>query len=154
MGLEIERKFLPASDDWRSVAEPGQDYRQGYLSTDPDRTVRVRVVGDRAWLTIKGRGLLSRVELEYPIPVDDAFVLFGLCAQPPIEKVRHRVPIEGHVFEIDEFLGAHAGLVLIEVELSSEDEAFPRPAWLGREVTGDGRYSNSWLSEHPGVPTP
>jgi adenylate cyclase len=76
-------------------------------------------------------------------------VLFGLCAQPPIEKVRHRVPIEGHVFEIDEFLGAHAGLVLIEVELSSEDEAFPRPAWLGREVTGDGRYSNSWLAQFP-----
>jgi adenylate cyclase len=150
MGVEIERKFLPASDAWRGQGTPTL-MRQGYLAADPVRTVRVRIEGERAVLTIKGKSEgASRGEWEYPIPVADAEELLGqLCEGPLVEKVRHRIPQAQHVWEVDEFLGRNAGLVVAEIELGSEDEAFDRPDWLGREVTGDVRYYNSQLMRKP-----
>ncbi len=150
MGIEIERKFLTASDAWRAGAQ-GRRYRQGYLAADPGCTVRVRVVDDEAWLTIKGptQGL-SRSEFEYPIPVADAVdLLASLCQQPVIDKTRYRIVHGHHVWEIDEFHGANAGLVIAEIELASESEAFARPAWLGAEVSADPRYFNSNLARSP-----
>lgn len=150
MGVEIERKFLPSTEAWRAVVGAGTRYVQAYLLTDPDRTVRVRVAGAAAYLTIKGRTHgASRAEFEYPIPVADAEALLALCPRPPVEKIRYRVPLGAHVFEVDEFVGANAGLVVIEVELAHENEDFPRPLWLGDEVTHDTRYANACLIEHP-----
>jgi CYTH domain-containing protein len=150
MKLEIERKFLVRGDDWRSGAT-GILYRQGYLCTDPDRTVRVRLGGDRAILAIKGKGEgWARPEFEFPIPVDDAVMLLDkLCLQPPVEKYRYLVPHAGLTWEVDEFLGANAGLVLAEVELEHVEQALPLPPWAGREVTDDPRYYNAYLVRHP-----
>lgn len=149
MATEIERKFLVNSDAWRD-GQPGVLLQQGYLSRDPDRTVRVRVAGDAAFLTIKGRSEgISRVEFEYPVPVEDARALLALCLPPLIEKRRHEVRHGGHVWEIDEFLGANAGLIVAELELPAEDTAFEHPSWLGREVSDDPRYYNSNLSQVP-----
>lgn len=150
MKIEIERKFLLTGDSWRQGAT-GTLYRQGYLCTDPERTVRVRIGGDTAILAIKGRGDgLSRPEYEFPIPPGEAATLLdGLCLQPLVEKVRYLVPFAGLTWEIDEFLGANAGLVLAEVELEHPDQPVPLPPWAGREVTGDPRYYNAWLARHP-----
>jgi CYTH domain-containing protein len=152
MGTEIERKFLlhpEAGETWKKGAS-SRRLVQGYLSRDPERTVRVRLDGDAAWLTIKGKSQgASRVELEYPIPRADAEVLLGLCLPPLIDKVRHVVVFEGKRWEIDEFSGENAPLVVAELELSSEDEAFASPPWLGREVTDDARYFNSNLAVTP-----
>ena len=150
MGVEIERKFLVEGDAWRTLGE-STVLRQGYLSTDATRTVRVRIDGERAFLTIKGKSVgASRGEWEYPIPVPEAAELLDtLCQQPLVEKVRHRIPNGPHTWEVDEFLGANAGLVVAEIELASEDEAFEQPDWIGREVTGDARYFNSRLISHP-----
>jgi adenylate cyclase len=150
MGVEIERKFLPCSDGWRTLGQPVL-LRQGYLSSDPARVVRVRIEGDLGWLTIKGPSVgASRGEWEYPIPVQDASELLdGLCQQPIIEKYRRRIAWGGMVWEVDEFLGANAGLVVAEIELRSEDQAFAKPDWAGIEVTGDARYYNSSLIAHP-----
>ncbi|HBF50895.1 MAG TPA: adenylate cyclase [Massilia sp.] len=150
MGVEIERKFLVEGDAWRTLGESTL-LRQGYLSTDATRTVRVRIDGERAFLTIKGKSVgASRGEWEYPIPVAEAAELLDtLCQQPLVEKVRHRIAIGAHTWEVDEFLGANAGLVVAEIELGSEDEAFRKPDWIGREVTGDARYFNSRLISHP-----
>jgi adenylate cyclase len=151
MGIEIERKFLLCSDDWRQEADQGCEYRQGYLQGDTSIAVRVRVAGDAAWLTIKGDadGIIRR-EFEYPIPVADAVdMLAHLCRQPPIEKRRHRVRYGRHVWEIDVFHGTNAGLVLAEIELASANEVFERPPWLGEEVSTDPRYFNASLSRHP-----
>ena len=150
MGVEIERKFLVEGDAWRTQGEATL-LRQGYLSLDPARTVRVRIDGENAFLTIKGKSVgASRGEWEYPIPVPDAAELLdGLCQQPLVEKFRHRIASGPHTWEVDEFLGANAGLVVAEIELASEDEAFEKPDWLGREVTGDARYFNSRLIQHP-----
>ncbi len=144
MGIEIERKFLVVGDGWRG--EGGIRLRQGYLNRDPERTVRVRIAGGRAFLAIKGltRGAV-RSEFEYEIPPREAEALLNLCEGAVLEKTRHVVPFGGFRWEIDEFHGRHAGLVLAEIELSHPDEAFPRPPWLGREVTGDPRYFNSTL---------
>jgi adenylate cyclase len=150
MGIEIERKFLLAGDGWRGQGV-ATTMRQGYLAADPVRTVRVRIEGERAVLTIKGKSEgASRGEWEYPIPVPDAEELLGqLCTGPLVEKVRHRIPQGEHVWEVDEFLGQNAGLIVAEIELGSEDEAFEKPDWIGREVTGELRYYNSQLMRHP-----
>jgi adenylate cyclase len=150
MGIEIERKFLLANDGWRGLGNPTL-MRQGYLAADAVRTVRVRIEGERAVLTVKGKSTgASRGEWEYAIPVPDAQELLdGLCEQPLVEKVRHRIAHAGHVWEVDEFLGLNAGLVVAEIELGAEDEAFEKPDWIGAEVTGDKRYYNSSLIRYP-----
>nr|WP_187362715.1 CYTH domain-containing protein [Massilia rubra] len=150
VGVEIERKFLLVGDAWRSLGEPVL-LRQGYLSTDPDRTVRVRIEGEGATLTIKGRSEgATRGEWEYPVPLADAGELLDrLCQQPIIEKYRRRITFAGNVWEVDEFLGANAGLMFAEIELASEDQAFDKPDWIGEEVTHDRRYFNSSLIRLP-----
>jgi len=149
MGVEIERKYLLASPAWRQGAV-GVAYRQGYLSREKGRTVRVRVAADQGYLTIKGptRGA-TRAEFEYQVPRDDAEAMLGLCEGPLVEKVRYRVEFQGFTWEIDEFTGANAGLVVAEIELPAEDTAFPLPPWVGPEVTQDPRYANSQLSIAP-----
>ena len=123
---------------------------QGFLSRDPDRIVRVRIRDEEAFLTVKGRASgLARVEVEVAIPVGEALELLPLCLPPLIEKFRHLVNHGRHIWEVDEFSGENAGLVVAEVELSSEDESFDLPPWAGREVTDDFRYTNSALSERP-----
>ncbi|RJX32147.1 MAG: CYTH domain-containing protein [Oxalobacter sp.] len=150
MSLEIERKFLVQGDAWRSQGK-GILLRQGYLSSNPDRVVRVRVEGDAALMTIKGRTTgATRGEWEYPIPVEDAQTLLdGLCERPLIEKRRTRIVYEGMTWEVDEFLGENAGLVVAEIELQSENQSFTKPEWVGREVTDDPRYFNTNLVQHP-----
>ena len=150
MGVEIERKFLLANEGWRGQGIATR-MRQGYLVADPVRTVRVRIEGGRAVLTIKGKTTgAARGEWEYDIPVADATELLdGLCEQPQVEKIRHRIEHAGHTWEVDEFLGLNAGLVVAEIELDAEDEAFAKPDWIGAEVTGDKRYYNSSLIRMP-----
>ena len=150
MGIEIERKFLLAGDAWRGLGQAVL-LRQGYLSSTRERVVRVRIEGEQAMLTIKGANVgATRGEWEYPIPLADAVELLdGLCEQPLIEKVRHRIEHAGMVWEVDEFLGANAGLVVAEIELASEDQPFEKPDWIGAEVSGDARYYNANLIRHP-----
>jgi CYTH domain-containing protein len=150
MGVEIERKFLLANEGWRGQGIATR-MRQGYLVADPVRTVRVRIEGGRAVLTIKGKTTgAARGEWEYDIPVADATELLdGLCEQPQVEKIRHRIEHAGHTWEVDEFLGLNAGLFVAEIELGAEDEAFEKPDWIGVEVTGDKRYYNSSLIRQP-----
>ena len=142
MGLEIERKFLVTGDDWRQGG--GTRLAQGYLNRDKQRVVRVRIAGEHAFLTVKGANTgATRAEFEYEIPVDDARQLLALCDGPVVEKIRREIVHEGHTWEVDEFLGDNTGLVVAEIELDSEDEAFAQPRWLGREVTGEARYYNA-----------
>lgn len=150
MGEEIERKFLVAGEGWRETAE-GTAYRQGFLSTEPERTVRVRAAGDRGTITIKGKNVgARRAEFEYEIPLADAQqMLDTLCKRPLIEKVRYTLSAGAHTWEIDVFGGDNAGLVVAEIELGSEDETFDKPGWVGDEVTGDPRYFNSNLVDNP-----
>ncbi len=149
MGKEIERKFLVVGDDWRGLGTSVY-YCQGYLNSAPERTVRVRIAGEAAFLTIKGPNTgAARAEFEYPIPVEDAKALLALAEHPLIEKRRTRIPFEGKVWEVDEFLGVNAGLIVAEVELKDESEDVKRPSWAGREVTGLARYYNSSLVAHP-----
>jgi CYTH domain-containing protein len=152
MAQEIERKFLVAGDGWKG-AWPSTAIRQGYLSTDPDRVVRVRVAGGDAFLTIKGRpatGTLTRPEFEYPIPRAEAeWLLDHLCLQPVIVKSRHRVTFESAIWEVDEFEGVNAGLVLAEIELERADQPIALPDWIGAEVTADPRYTNASLARNP-----
>lgn len=151
MGVEIERKFLVADDAWRAAATSREVLRQGYLANTAKASVRVRRAGDRGWLSAKSmtRGLV-RQEYEYEIPLADAErMLDTLCDGPLVEKVRHLVPVGAHVWEIDEFLGDNAGLIVAELELDAPDEAFERPAWLGVEVTQEERYYNFRLAERP-----
>jgi len=150
MGLEIERKFLVRGDAWKALGA-GVAMRQGYLSTDPERVVRVRVEGDEATLTIKGRSVGAvRGEWEYAIPKADAEALLTqLALRPLIEKSRYRIPYEGMTWEVDEFYGDNAGLVVAEIELTAEDQAFAKPEWVGEEVTHDARYFNANLLRHP-----
>jgi adenylate cyclase len=150
MGEEIERKFLVTSDAWRETAE-GTSCRQGFLSTEPERTVRVRLAGSRGTITVKGKNVgARRAEFEYEIPAADAERLLDtLCKRPLIEKVRHTLAVGSHTWEIDVFEGENAGLVVAEIELGSEDEAFDKPEWVGEEVTDDPRYFNSNLVAKP-----
>ena len=150
MGIEIERKFLVSSDGWRQPASTQTRFSQGYLSRDPARTVRVRIAGERAFLTIKGATTgATRAEFEYEVPVTDAVQLLALSDGPVVEKIRHLCVFEGMTWEVDEFLGANAGLVVAEIELQDESQAFAKPAWLGEEVTGDARYVNANLAVNP-----
>lgn len=149
MGVEIERKFLLAGDSWRALGHPLL-LRQGYLSSDPARVVRVRVAGDQAFITIKGRSVgATRGEWEYPIPLADGNELLALCEQPIVEKFRRQIEFAGNVWEVDEFLGANQGLMVAEIELASEDQPFDKPDWIGEDVTHDARYFNSSLVRHP-----
>jgi adenylate cyclase len=150
MATEIERKFLVKDDSWRGLG-PGSRYRQGYLSTDPERTVRARVVAGNGYLTIKGKTVnAARAEYEYSIPVQDAEeILDELCERPLIEKTRYRIDYQGLVWEVDEFEGENAGLVIAEVELASADQAVSLPGWIGEEVTADPRYYNANLIANP-----
>jgi len=147
---EIERKFLVSGEAWRETAE-GTRYRQGFLSTEPERTVRVRVAGPRGSITVKGKNVgARRAEFEYEIPVADAErMLDTLCQRPLIEKIRYTLAVGPHTWEIDVFEGSNAGLVVAEIELSREDEAFERPEWVGDDVTDDPRYFNSNLVANP-----
>ncbi len=149
---EIERKFLVVGDEYKAEAYDSTHIIQGYISRSPGRTVRVRIRGDRGYLTIKGGGSasgMSRLEWEKEISVDEALQLMPLCEPGIIDKARWLVNAGSHVFEVDEFFGDNEGLVVAEVELGSEDEEFERPGWLGREVTGDRRYYNSSLTKRP-----
>ena len=149
MGVEIERKFLVVGDAWRTLATPVA-MRQGYLSSDKARVVRVRIEGESAYLTIKGKSVgATRGEWEYPVPVADAEQLLMLCEQPLVEKVRRRIAVDRHTWEVDEFSGANQGLIVAEIELSAEDERFEKPDWIGLEVTDDARYYNSSLVKKP-----
>ncbi|XHS76990.1 CYTH domain-containing protein [Burkholderiaceae bacterium UC74_6] len=149
MGVEIERKFLVTGEDWKRSSTP-QFLSQGYLNRDKQRTVRVRIAGDEAWLTIKGQSQgATRAEFEYAVPLADAQQLLAMCDGPRVEKNRWRVPHGGLVWEVDEFLGENAGLVVAEVELTSEDQRFDKPTWAGAEVTDDPRYFNSSLAGKP-----
>lgn len=148
MGIEIERKFLVTGSDWRQGA--GTVFSQGYLNRDKQRTVRVRIAGAQGFLTIKGANQgATRAEFEYGIPLADAEQLLALCEGPIIQKVRRVLVHAGSTWEVDEFEGLNAGLVVAEIELASEDQVFERPAWLGREVTDDARYFNSNLATTP-----
>ncbi len=150
MAIEIERKFRISGDAWRQAAT-GEHYRQGYLSTVPERTVRVRVKGDTGYLTIKGatHGAV-RSEYEYTIPLEDAHAMLdSLCLRPLIEKTRYTLEYQGLVWEIDAFEGDNAGLVIAEVELESEEQDIALPGWAGEEVTGDARYYNANLVANP-----
>ncbi len=151
MGVEIERKFLLRSDAWREEADEGVYFHQGYLSTTPERVVRVRQMGERAVVTIKGKGDgIVRPEFEYDIPLEDAQAMLGqLCLQPTIEKRRHTLRSGPHTWEIDVFDGENQGLVVAEIELSSVSETFEKPDWLGDEVSDDSRYLNSNLIAKP-----
>ena len=150
MAKEIERKFLVSTDNWEDNVSASHVFRQGYLSYDSDRTVRVRATEVNGYLTIKGRTTgLTRDEFEYEIPLGDALALLELCERPAIEKKRYLVPHGVHTWEVDVFEGANAGLVVAEIELQSEDEAYEKPMWLGEEVSGQQKYSNSALSLLP-----
>ena len=150
MAQEIERKYLLTGDQWKSLAD-GTHYRQGYLSTVKERTVRVRTVGEKAYLTIKGATVgISRLEFEYEIPADDANQLLDeLCEKPIIEKHRYKISYGGLVWEVDEFHGLNEGLVIAEVELENADQAIDLPPWVGEEVSGDPRYFNANLVNNP-----
>lgn len=148
MGLEIERKFLVVGRAWRKGR--GVRLKQGYLSSVPDRTVRVRLEGRKGWLTVKGlnRGAV-RSEFEYGIPASDARELLGRCEPPLVEKTRRRIRFAGRTWDVDEFHGVNAGLVVAEVELPRADARIVLPPWAGREVTGDPRYYNANLAKKP-----
>ncbi len=149
MNIEIERKYLLRNEDWRGLAK-GVYYKQAYLNERGGNTVRVRIEGNKAKLTIKGKAKnISRVEIEYDIPMVDAEALFSLAKTPCVEKYRHKIPYKGNVWEVDEFLGENKGLVVAEIELKSEEQAFEKPDWIGEEVTHDKRYTNSNLAVKP-----
>lgn len=151
MAQEIERKFL-VTGAFQESAQKATRITQGYLSSVPERTVRVRIKGEKGFVTVKGIGNASgasRFEWETEISVADADAMLGICEPGVIDKIRYQVPVGGHTYEVDEFHGENEGLTVAEIELSSEDEAFERPSWLGEEVTGDVRYYNSMLMKHP-----
>lgn len=151
MAVEIERKFL-VSGDFTSGISDSVHMVQGYLNSSKERTVRVRILGNKGFITVKGASDASgftRSEWEYEIPAEDARQMMNLCEGGVIDKTRHYVPFRGHVFEVDVFHGANEGLVVAEVELQSEGEGFEKPQWLGEEVTGDIRYYNSMLMRKP-----
>ena len=150
MSVEIERKFLVRGEGWKALGKQVL-LRQGYLSSTPDRVVRVRIEGEEARLTIKGRNVgATRGEWEYPIPREDAAALLDrLCERPLIEKYRRRIEYRGFTWEVDEFLGENAGLVVAEIELQREDQYFDKPDWIGDEVTHDTRYFNANLIRYP-----
>jgi adenylate cyclase len=151
MANEIERKFL-VKGEFKNLASKATRIVQGYLSSIPERTVRVRIKGDKGYITIKGIGNASgasRYEWEKEIPASEVEDLLKICEPGVIDKTRYLVKVDNHTFEVDEFYGDNMGLVLAELELSSEDESFQKPNWLGEEVTGDTKYFNSMLMKNP-----
>lgn len=157
MGIEIERKFLLSDDSWRDAVTDSERIAQGYLVSaqalhdgTARASVRVRRTGDRGWLNIKSAKLgIERAEFEYPVPIADAEQMLAELCDGVVEKIRHHVIVDGVLFEVDEFFGDNAGLVVVEVELPTTDAAFPRPSWLGREVSHLPRYYNVNLIAHP-----
>lgn len=152
MAQEIERKFLVKSEDFKREASKETRIIQGYLSSVPERTVRVRVKGEKGYITVKGVGSesgASRFEWEMEIPVKDVEDLLKICEPGVIDKTRYEIKAGKHTFEVDEFYGDNNGLVVAEIELESESEVFAKPDWLGEEVTGDARYYNSMLMKNP-----
>lgn len=150
--IEIERKFLVTSAIFKEEAISKTRIVQGFLNTDPDRTVRIRLKGEEGFITIKGRSNktgTSRFEWEKEISSEEAEALLKLCEEGTLEKTRYEIPYGKHVFEVDEFYGPNTGLIVAEVELDSENEVFTKPKWLGREVTGETKYYNSQLSKMP-----
>ena len=149
MNIEIERKFLLKNDNWREGAV-GVHYKQAYLNEKGDNTVRVRIEGEKAKLTIKGKSSnISRLEFEYDIPMEDAEALFSLAKTPIVEKYRYKIMYAGNCWEVDELLGLNRGLVVAEIELESETQSFEKPDWIGMEVSGDKRYTNANLARKP-----
>ena len=149
---EIERKFLVLSEDYKKQAVAEFRIAQGYLNTHPDRTVRVRIKGEKAYITIKGIGNQSgttRFEWEKEIEVNEARELLALCEEGMIDKIRYEVPVNEFTYEVDEFKGDNEGLVIAEIELSDEHQKFPKPEWLGQEVTGKNKYYNAYLNQKP-----
>jgi adenylate cyclase len=150
--IEIERKFLVKSEEFKAISFAKNEISQGYLNSNPERTVRVRIKGNQGYLTIKGKGNetgMSRLEWEVEIPVEEAKMLLNLCESGVISKMRYEVKFGNHVYEVDEFFGENEGLVLAEIELKTEEEAFEKPDWLGEEVTNNEKYYNSYLSKNP-----
>jgi CYTH domain-containing protein len=150
--IEIERKFLVLSNDFINESFGKKRIVQAYLNSNPERTVRVRIKEDKGFLTIKGKGNstgTTRLEWEKEIPVQEAEKLLLICESGVIDKIRHEVKVGQHVFEVDIFTGENTGLLLAEIELQSEEEAFEKPIWLGKEVTNDERYYNAYLSKNP-----
>ncbi|MDE7347789.1 MAG: CYTH domain-containing protein [Muribaculaceae bacterium] len=146
MALEIEHKFLVKNNSYRQLADVSHRIYQGYLCREPERTVRVRVKDQRAFLTVKGRNHgASREEFEYEISMEDAEKMLLMCLPPVLEKTRYIVPYKGKIWEVDEFYGSRAGLVTAEIELKSEEEEYDIPDFVGEDVTGDPRYYNSNL---------
>jgi adenylate cyclase len=149
MAVEIERKFLVSDESWRAVVSRTTRIKQGYLCTEPGRSVRVRIRDDEAWITVKGsRRGIARAEFENPVPISDALEMLEMTVAA-VEKRRHQVSHGGHVWEIDEFDGLNAPLIVAEVELAAIDEAFEHPSWLGQDVSDDPAYSNSELAQKP-----
>ncbi len=149
MATEIERKFLVLNHNWKETS-PFSIFKQGYLNSTPARTIRIRIDGINAFITIKSKNTgIQRQEFEYPIPLADAEQLLLLCETAPLEKKRYRVRCDSHLWEVDEFLGANNGLIVAEIELQAINEKFNIPEWIGQEVSDDPRYYNSYLSKHP-----
>jgi len=149
---EIERKFLVTTTEFISVSTAQFRIVQGYLNSNPERTVRVRIKGEKGFLTIKGKGNesgISRFEWEKEIDISEAEALLLLCEKGAIDKIRYNVMHENHLFEVDVFFGENEGLIVAEIELQSENESFEKPNWLGKEVTSDERYYNAYLSNNP-----
>ncbi|WP_405412000.1 CYTH domain-containing protein [Maribacter sp. Asnod1-A12] len=150
--IEIERKFLVKSDDYKSEATSKTRIVQGFLNRDPSRTVRIRIKGDAGFITVKGKSNAtgtSRFEWEKEISVEEADALLKLCEKGILDKYRYEINVGNHVYEVDEFFGENEGLTIAEIELNDENESFQKPTWLGVEVTGEVKYYNSQLSEHP-----
>lgn len=150
MPLEIERKFLVKNQSFKQLGT-AVHIHQGFLNTDKERVVRVRIQGKLAFLTVKGSSKgIARAEYEYRIPVEDAkYMLENLCIKPTIEKYRYRINVEGFTWEVDEFMGENKGLVIAEIELEKTGQQFPKPEWIGEEVTSDTRYYNANLVKNP-----
>lgn len=149
MSVEIERKYLVKNEDWKGDVYKSSDCRQGYMVSDSSKTVRVRIMGDQGYLTVKGATSgISRMEFEYEIDLSDAQYMLMLCDEV-VEKTRHFINHRGMIWELDEFRGMNAGLVMAEIELDSETQTFDLPDWAGEEVSGDPRYFNGYLSKTP-----
>jgi adenylate cyclase len=150
--IEIERKFLVLNNDFITLAVAKNRIVQGYLNSNPERTVRVRIKGSKGFLTIKGKGNDSgttRLEWETEIPLAEAEKLLSICENGVIDKIRYEIPLGKHIYEVDVFAGENNGLIIAEIELDDENENFEKPNWLGQEVTGDNRYYNAYLSNNP-----
>lgn len=150
MSKEIERKFLVKNDEWKKLGKT-EFYQQAYLVIENSKTIRIRTIGNTAFLTIKSSAInFSRDEFEYQIPIEDAkYMIENICEKPAIEKYRTKIEINDCIWEIDEFVGENEGLIVAEVELKSENQKIDLPDWIGQEVTGDHRYNNSYLVKHP-----